>query len=242
VTTSNPDAPKCVLSLRALVVWSPAKTRLDAELRKTNLKRLEASLKYLAGKLNRRPYTKRETVQKRLVSLRNHHPARRLLTVSLQGEDGQLSLSFERDESAISEAAEIDGRSLLVTNDETLDPNEMLRLSKRRDVPEKRFATVKGPLEVRPVYVHKQERILGLVFCSLVALLAYALLELESARTVGQRTASTVFAEFTSLAVVVTRFTDGSTLRRLSGVTPNHLAPLEALDFPPIEQYAILSC
>lgn len=242
VTNPTPDAPKQVLSLRALVVWSPAKARLDAKLRETNLQRLEASLKDLAGKLNRRPDTKRETVQKRLGSLLNHHPARRLLTASLQGEDGQLSLSFERDESAISKAAEIDGRYVLVTNDEMLDADEMLRLSKRRDVPEKRFATIKGPLEVRPVYVHKQERVLGLVFCSLVALLAYALIELESARTIGQRTASTVFAEFASLAVVVTRFADGSTLRRLSGVTSNHLALLEALGLPPIEQYTILNC
>lgn len=242
VTNPNPDDPKRVLYLRALVVWSPAKARLDAKLRETNLQRLEATLKDLAGKLNRRPYTKRETAAKRLARLLNHHPARRFLKVSLEGADGQLSLTFERNQPAISEAAEIDGRYLLVTNDETLEADDMLRLSKRRDVPEKRFATIKGPLEVRPVYVHKQERVLGLVFCSLVALLAYALIELESARTIGQRTASTVFAEFASLAVVVTRFADGSMLHRLSGVTPNHLALIEALDLPPIEQYAILNC
>lgn len=53
---------------------------------------------------------------------------------------------------------------------------------------------------------------------------------------------STIVAAFASLVVVVTRFTDDSTLRRLSGVTPNHRALIEALDLPPIEQYAILSC
>jgi transposase len=237
----HPDDPKRKLSLRVLVVYSPAKARLDAQLRKSNLEKLEASLKDLSGKLNRRPYTKRETVEKRLRQLLNHHPARRLLAVTLEGQDGELALSFVRQEEAIAEAARVDGRYLLVTNDQTLDGNEMLALSKRRDIPEKRFAAVKGPLTVRPVYVHKQERVLGLIFCSLVALLLYALLELECSRVADKQTASTIFAEFASLAVVVTRFVDGSTLRRLSGVKPNHLTLLEALDLPPINQYTISS-
>jgi hypothetical protein len=192
----------------------------------------------LAGKLNRRPYTKRETVQKRLGSLLNHHPARRSLTASLQGEDGQLCLSFEQDESAISKAAEIDGRYVLVTNDETLDPDEMLRLSKRRDVPEKRFAMIKGPLEVRPVYVHKQERVLGLVFCSLVALLADALLALASASgRLARSLLSSPPWRWSSRALPTAPPCAGSVAS-----PQNHLALIEALDFPPIEQYAILSC
>ena len=238
---AHPDDAKRKLCLRVLVVWSPAKARLDAQLRQTNLAKLEASLKALAGKLNRRPYTKRETVEKRLRHLLNHHPARRFLTVTLQGQDTELTLSINRRQGVIDEAARVDGRYLLVTNDQALEADEMLRLSKRRDVPEKRFSTVKGPLEVRPVYVHKQERVLGLVFCSLVALLAYALLELECERVAGKQTASTLFAEFASLAVVVTCFADGSTLRRLSGVKQQHLALLEALDLPPIDQYAVSS-
>ncbi len=236
---TSPDGAKRRLQLRMLVVWSPAKARLDAQLRQTSLEKLEASLKALASKLNRRPYTKRETVDRRLRHLLNHHPARRFLKVSLQGHDGELTLSVERRQEEIDQAARVDGRYLLVTNDQALDAEAMLRLSKRRDVPEKRFATVKGPLEVRPVYVHKQERVLGLVFCSLVALLAYALIELECSRVADRQTASTLFAEFASVAVVVTHFNDGSTLHRLSGVRPNHLELLDALGLPPIDQYVI---
>lgn len=236
---SHPTDPTRKLQLRVLVVWSPAKARLDAQLRQTNLAKLEASLKDLAGKLNRKPYVKRETVDKRLRHLLNHHPARRFLTVTLQGQVGELTLQVERCQEVIDQAARVDGRYLLVTNDQALEAAEMLSLSKRRDVPEKRFSTVKGPLAVRPVFVHKQERVLGLVFCSLVALLAYALLELECSRVAEKQTASKLFSEFASLAVVVTRFGDGSTLRRLGGVKLKHLALLEALDLPPIDQYVI---
>lgn len=238
---SAPDDSEQVMHLQVLVVYSPAKAKLDAQLRQNNLERLEASLKDLGGKLNHRPYTKQETVQRRLAQLFKRHPARHFLELSLEGKDGELSLNFERREEKINEAAKVDGRYLLVTNDENLTDEQMLRLSKRRDVPQKRFSTVKGPLQVRPVYVHKQERVLGLVFCSLVALLVFALIELECRRASKERTASTVIAEFSSLAVVITRFSDGTTLRSLSGLTPNQLALLEALSLPPIQIYSIPS-
>ena len=82
---------------------------------------------------------------------------------------------------------------------------------------------------------------MGLVFCSLVALLVYALIELQCHWASIQRTASTVFAQFSSLVVVVTRFADGTTLRYLSGVSLNQLALLEVLALPPIQHYAIPS-
>ena len=230
------------LRLQVLVIWSPAKAKLDAELRETNIGRLETTLKDLQGKLNRWPYVKQETVQKRLNRLLSHNPARPFIEISLDGNDGALALSGKRREEAIDEAAEIDGRYLLVTNDWTLAADEMLRLSKRRDIPEKRFSTVKGPLEVRPVYVHKQERVLGLVFCSMVALLLYALVELECARANTPRSATAIFQEFASLAVITTRFVDGTALRRLSRISPNLLALFDMLRLPPIEQYTISSC
>lgn len=238
----DPKQSHLFLRLQVLVVWSAAKAKLDAQLRETQSARLEGSLKDLRGKLNRRPYTRLETVQKRLNHILNHHPARAFIEVSLEGTETGITLRWQRCDEAIAEAAKIDGRYLLVTNDNALDADEMLRLSKRRDIPEKRFSTVKGPLQVRPVYVHKQERVLGLVFCSMVALLAYALVELECARSAIHRSATAVFEEFASLTVVVTRFVDGTTLRRLSGVSPNHLALLSMLELPPIEGYTILSC
>lgn len=239
----RPDPAQPPLALQALVVWSPGKARLDAQRRATHLTRLEAKLTDLAGKLNRRPYTQPDTVRQRLDQLRRHHPARALLTVDLRvAPDGTLSLHWQRQAAALAEAAALDGRYLLVTNDHSLDAEAMLRLAKRRDVPEKRYATLKGPLAVRPIYVHKQDRVLGLVFCTLVALLVYALIELACKRVAVRRSAEALFAEFASLTVVATRFTDGSQLRRISGLLPRHADLLRALDLPPVDHYAILRC
>jgi len=63
----TPDQPP--LALRALVVWSPGKARLDAQLRATHLARLDDALTDLVGKVGRRPYTTTAAVQKRVHTL-----------------------------------------------------------------------------------------------------------------------------------------------------------------------------
>lgn len=238
----HPDAGHPPLRVRALVVWSPAKARLDAQLRATHIARLEAKLSRLAAQIERQVYTKRATIQKRVARLLRHNPARPFVAVTVTGDDGQAGLTWQRQEQAIQTAAEEDGRYLLVTNDETLDAEAMLSLSKKRDVVEKRFGTVKGPLVVRPVYVHKQERILGLAFCTMLALLIYALIEVECKRVERSTTVQRLISDFASLTVVITRFADGSSLQRLSGVHPDHVILLDMLGLPCLERYTILRC
>ena len=104
-------------------------------------------------------------------------------------------------------------------------------------VREKRFEVVKGPLAVRPVFLHKEERIRALVFCTMVALLLFALLELLVHRAGVPVSAPTVFQQFAPLAVLVLTFRDGTTLHRLTGLTPPLAALLQTLALPPPERY-----
>ena len=178
----HPDPTQPPLEVRALGVWSPGKARLDAQLRATQLARLERALQQLAGKVGRRPYTTPTAIHKRVATLLKGQPARYFLDVQVAGGPGTdrpLALTWTRNEAQLAQAAVRDGRYVLGTNAPDLDAAQMLERSKQRDVPEKRFALVKGPLAVCPVYVHKEERILGVVFCTMVALLLFALLELR---------------------------------------------------------------
>ena len=112
--------------------------------------------------------------------------------------------------------------------------------SKRRDVPEKRYALLKGPLAVRPIFLHKQERILSLVFCTMVALLVFALLE-WSARRVGERASGTVLlARFAELRLLILCFRDGSRSRRVTGLDPFDAELLQALGWPPATRYNVV--
>ena len=67
----------------------------------------------------------------------------------------------------------------LGTNATHLSADEALMIFKAQDDAEKQFRTWKGPVAVRPVFLHSDERIEGLVFITLVALLVRALLRLR---------------------------------------------------------------
>jgi transposase len=231
----SPSPPR----IQALVVWSPAKARLDAQLRTAHLERLERALQDLAGKVGRRPYTTRGTVDKRVVTLLRHHPARPFLDVRVGGGTAgePLAVTWARREEAIATAAELDGRYVLGTNAALADPSQILALSKRRDVPEKRYALLKGPLAVRPVYLHKEERIRALVFCTMVALLIFALLELLARRALLPQSGTTLIEQFVALGLLTLVFRDASSLRWITGLAPPSVEILRALNFPPVERY-----
>lgn len=233
----HPRADRPPLRVRALVVWSPGKARLDAQRRQTDLSRLEAALADLGTKVGRRPYTTVSAVQQRVATLLRRQRARAFVAVTVGEQAGRPTLSWARDEAALAAAAALDGRYVLGTNAPTLDADQMLARSKERDVPEKRFATVKGPLAVRPVYLHTEARILSLVFCTMVALLAFALLELLARRAGLAHSGRALLQQFAPLAVLVLVFRDGSQLRRLTGRAPPLAETLAALGLPPAERY-----
>jgi transposase len=235
----HPEAAQPPLVLTALVVWSPAKARLDAQLRATQLTRLEGALTDLAAKLGKRPYTTRTAVEKRVATLLRRHPARGYLRVEITGgcEEQPLALQWARVEERLAEAARLDGRYVLGTTDPRLEADAMLTVSKRRDVPEKRYATIKGPLAIRPVYLHKEERILGLVFCTMVALLVFALVEVLLQRAGVAISGRTLIEQFAPVSVLVLVFRDGSCLRRLAGLSPPLAAILQALGLPSADRY-----
>jgi hypothetical protein len=236
----HPDPDRPPLRVRALVVWSPGKARVDAQLRATHLARLDTALGDLAGKLGRRPYTTAAAVEKRVATLLRRHPARPYVTVTVTTGEAGPTLAWQRQEEALVAAAALDGRYALGTNDPTMSPDAQLATSKRRDVPEKRYALLKGPLAVRPVFLHQQARILSLVFCTMVALLVFALLEWV-ARRVGERASGTaLLARFTELRVLVLHFRDGSRTRRVTGLDPFDAELLDRLGWPPATRYNVV--
>jgi hypothetical protein len=147
-------------------------------------------------------------------------------------------LTWARRAGALARAADLDGRYVLATNAPSLDAEQMLARSKRRDVPEKRYALIKGPLAIRPVYLHKEDRIRALVFCTMGALLVFALLELLAHRALLPRSGTTLIEQFAPLSILALALRDGSALRRVTGLAPPLAAILQALGFPPAERYA----
>jgi len=240
LTLPHPAPGQPPLEVRALVVWSPGKARLDAQLRATHLTRREETLADLAGKVGRRPYTTAEAVQKRVRTLLARHPARRFVEITVAGgtEDASpLQVTWVRREETLAAAAACDGRYVLGTTAPEPDATEILRLAKQRDVPEKRFALVKGPLAVRPLFVHKEGRVLGLVWGTMVALLLCALLELQARQAGLSVSGQTLLTGAAPLTVVLLLLPDGTTLRRLANLGPPVVDLLQRLGWPAADCY-----
>jgi transposase len=228
------------VSDRVLVVWSAGKERLDQEKRKTYLKRLLNGLAAVQQKLNIRRYKKRAYVAQRIATLQRGNPMRRLVDVELSGEAEALTLHFALNRERLTEAQSLDGRYALATNGEHLSAEQALPLFKGQDGVEKRFRTIKGPLVVHPLFVRSDQRIEGLVFITLLALLVRALLERLCRHQGLALTADRRFDRFASLQAVDVIWADGSIQRRAAQMSECQAQVLAALGWPLPETYAHL--
>lgn len=217
---------------RALVVWSPGKERLDQQKRKTNLKRLLDELDHIRRHLNRGPYQKRDYAVEQLARVRRGNPAKLLVDAELSGHDGALQLAFGINRERLAAAQRLDGKYALATNALHLSADEALAYFKGQDKAEKSVAVVKGPLQVRPVFLHTDERIEVLVFFNLVALLVRALLAARLQQAGVASSVDRVLFEFAALSAVYQRFSDGSQVRQLGTVSAFQQEVLTALHLP----------
>lgn len=167
---------------RGLVVWSAGKQRLDEDKRKAHLKALLNRLSEIRGHLNTGRYISHEYAAHQIALAQRGNPAKGLVAVELTGTDRALGLAFHINQDALAQAQAVDGKYLLGTNAPHLSASEALAHFKAQDSVEKSNAYLKGPLRVRPVYLHTDARIEGLMFITLLALLVRALLELRTRR------------------------------------------------------------
>lgn len=222
---------------RALVVWSAGKARLDQQKRKTYLKRLLNGLDHLQRHLNTGKYRNRDEVVKQLASLQRGNPAKTLVTVDLSGPDEPLALHFQLNRTRLVAAQQLDGKYVLTTNAPHLSATEALAYFKAEDGVEKAVAGMKGPLQVRPVFLHTDERIEMLVFLNLVALLVRALLALRLQQAGLTDSVDRVLFEFAPLTAVYQLFADGSQVAQLGLLTAYQQKVLTALHLPAVSRY-----
>ncbi len=225
---------------RVLVVWSAGKERLDQNKRKTYLKRLLNGLAGVQKKLNTRRFKVRTYVEQRIATLQRGNPMHRLVDIDLAGEDGALRLHFALNRERLAEAQALDGRYALATNGEHLSAEQALTMFKGQDGVEKRFRTMKGPLLVHPLYVRSDQRIEGLVFITLLALLVRALAERLCRQHNLSLTADRLFKRFANLQAVDVTWADGSVQRRAAEMSEFQAQVLAVIGWPLPETYAHL--
>jgi hypothetical protein len=150
----------------------------------------------------------------------------------LSGEDGALTLKYQINAEKLAQATVRDGRYPLVTNRRDLDADQVLARMKEQDVAEKRFAILKGPLQIHPLWLHKDERLVSLVLVVMIALLVYCLLEHLVRQAQRHLTGRALLELFANYTVVLLSFADGSQIWAYPELAPPQSQLLNDLGLP----------
>ena len=213
---------------KALVVTSGP---LRDQLRQSRQGRIDAllvELETLRSRIGQSRLTTVKSVQRSAnARLRASKVAQFVQATAYETPLGQVNLVWQIKEETLAQAARMDGRYLLVTNDWTLSHHEMFRLYRAKDGVETCFHISKDDLAISPLYLHQDQRIAAMIFINMVALLAYNLLQRQIQQQGVPMTTRRLLERLEHLSVIETHCWDGSSLRRLSPVDPDLMGILE---------------
>lgn len=192
--------------------WQSAYMNKISELSET----LQVEVK---DRLNEKYWRSLKTVRKSIRSRLDASPVGKAMNVRVWGEYGDIKMDCEIDNNALLEMSKSKGRYLLVSNKSSFSAVAMLKLYKDKDQVEKRFKILKQDMLVRPIYLHKDERIASMLLVNMIALLVYSLAERRCRQNDLHITSRQLLYEFASLHVTETHTKDGSMLCRSMPLT-----------------------
>jgi hypothetical protein len=165
---------------RLAYIHSSEEEREVRAARERALERAEQKLARIRGGLGGRHYKTKEQVDRRVAQILVG-PVKDLIDVRTATRKGRPTISFKRDHEAITAGARADGVYALATNldDRRLGANAILERYKGQQIVERRHRDLKQTLRVRPIFLHKDERIHALVSVIGIALLVFGLIESE---------------------------------------------------------------
>jgi transposase len=215
---------------QGLVILSQPMTTAIRKSRASQLRALRQDLTDLRTKIGQPRYRTLKSLQRSVNARLNASNVGHLLRVEVYvNEHNHLDLRWQLDTYQLWQAMQADGRYLLVTNDFSLSPSQMLTLYRSKDGVEKRFRVTKSDLQVSPMYVHLDSRLEGLLLVNMIALLAYSLLERQMHQSGLKLTTRRLIEKLDNLHLIETYYLDGSCGRRLSPIAPEQMVLWETL-------------
>ena len=164
---------------RVAYIHSSEEAHEVAVARERALRKAEAELARVRNGLGGRYYKTATQAQRRVGQIIGTN-IQGLITVTVSDADGRPTLTFKRDEHAITQAQQTDGIYALATNlPGRLTAGKILRLYKQQEIVERRHRDLKLTLKVRPIFLHNDDRIYALISIIGIALLIFGLLETQ---------------------------------------------------------------
>jgi transposase len=157
---------------RFVLVYNPEEARKDKATRERTLKKIEEALLALGDQRGK-------AHKKAVCALLAHRTLGRYLR---QLKNGALRI----DRKKVKTEAHLDGKYLLSTSDDSLNPEDVALGYKQLMEVERAFRTLKTTLELRPLYHRKDERIQAHVLLCFLALLLVRIAERQTGKTWDQ--------------------------------------------------------
>ena len=181
----RPPKPRRVYDFRRIVVFSGPNRVAQQKNRARQCARLEEKLRELNEKFqtnwwkNKPLERAQKALNKELGSFKISGIYRCELT---KIEGGGWSLRWSIDPAVLADAERTDGLYTLATNipKEEASINAVFLDYKRQTDAERRFSDWKSPLQVRPVFLKSNKRVVGLILIMAIALLIFCLIEREA--------------------------------------------------------------
>lgn len=241
---------KVKLKYRLLFVWSEAKARQQAATRERHMAKIREAWATIERNLNKYSLKTEATIRRRLEEARAKYDEGKLFTYELtQDRQGQFRLAWQIDGKALARCQRLEGVYVLKTNrsKRTSPLAKTLAKYKEQSQVERRFHHLKGPLAVAPMFLKNPERIAGLLYILIWALMVLALMERQVRRSLKGKPLYGLYPEkrpspaptgpavldcFRPLCIVIV-FDHGMTLRRLAQPTAMQRELLRLLGIPP---------
>jgi transposase len=170
---------------RVAYIWSSEEARSVSEARERALTKAETELARANRGLGGQHYRTEQQVRARVNRILGPN-VQELLTVTVTTEDDRPTLTWQRNQAAIDTAAQHDGIYALATNlPGRLTANTVLGLYKQQHAVELAHRANKSVLNVRPIFLHNDDRITALISIVGLALLIYGLIETDLRHALG---------------------------------------------------------
>lgn len=235
---------------RVIYVWSEAKAAEEAKTRERHVAKIREAFEAVERNLNKYSLVTEKKIVQRLEGAKNRYAEGDVFNYRLtKNRQGQFTLTWKIDESALRARREVEGGYVLKTNETKKDhpAATVLQEYKEQTHVERRIGNLKGPLALAPMNLEKPERMGGMLLILMMALMVMALLE----RTVRQSlkgkpmyglypenrpsaspTAQLILASFSMLCIVIIK-DRGTTSRRLAELSEVQRTLLRYLGIPP---------
>ncbi|MDP6626692.1 MAG: IS1634 family transposase [Methanopyri archaeon] len=166
---------------RGLLYYSGDKAERDRKTRMAHLVEIEKELKTMAASLCRKGKGRKPTpegITKKIDKLLEKKKCQGLIRWRFVGGRGGRRLRWERDEAAMREREQMDGKYVLITT-LGLSPKGNLEVYRGRDPVERAFRIIKQVIRIRPIWNRKEEHIKAYLFICFLSYLLMSLLQLE---------------------------------------------------------------